>query len=55
MFNPIEASNNIRQNFIDYISTSLNFADSRYDKLFRDRLEESGVISRGPYFTSALL
>jgi hypothetical protein len=35
--------------FIDYINTSLHFADERYAKLFRDSLEESGVISKGPY------
>ena len=49
MFNPIDASNKIKQSFIDYISTSLHFADPKYDKLFRDRLEERGVISKGPY------
>jgi len=49
MFNPIEASNNIKRSFIDYITTSLHFADARYDKLFRERLDEHGVISKGPY------
>ncbi|MCL1878952.1 MAG: DEAD/DEAH box helicase [Defluviitaleaceae bacterium] len=49
MFNPIDASSKIKRSFVDYITTSLHFADSRYDKLFRERLEESGVISKGPY------
>lgn len=49
MFNPAEASDKIKEEFIDYISTSFSIADEEYFNLFRSRLQESGVISKGPY------
>ena len=48
MFNPAEASNRIKEEFIDYISTSFSIADDEYDTLFRQRLNEAGTISKGP-------
>ena len=48
MFNPADASNRIKEEFIDYISTSFSVADQEYDKLFKEKLNQHGVISRGP-------
>ena len=48
MFNPAEASKNIKDEFIDYIATSFSLSDSEYEKLFRDALNKNGTISRGP-------
>jgi len=49
MFNPIEASNNIKQSFVDYISTSFSIADPHYQQLFREALMKDEVISKGPF------
>ena len=49
MFNPIEASNSIKQSYIDYISTTLHISDEHYRKLFREELCRNGVIAKGPY------
>ena len=49
MFNPIIASDNIKQSYIDYISTTLSIADQQYHQLFRDTLQKDGIISKGPY------
>ena len=49
MFNPIEASENIRESFIDYITTSFSFADPVYSKKFRKALQQPDVIAKGPY------
>ena len=49
MFNPIEASSNIKQSFIDYISTSFSIADPHYARLFRDALTKDGMVGKGPY------
>ena len=48
MFNPAEASNRIKEEFIDYISTTFSIADKKYDELFREKLSGHGVISKGP-------
>ena len=37
MFNPADASNRIKEEFIDYISTSFSVADQEYDKLFKEK------------------
>ena len=34
MFDPIQASNNIRDEFISYISTSFHLADREYARQF---------------------
>ncbi len=48
MFNPADASNRIKEEFIDYISTSFSIADKEYDDLFKEKLNKQGVISKGP-------
>lgn len=47
MFNPVKASKNIREEFIDYISTSFSFADSDLRKQFINQLE--ATIDNGPW------
>lgn len=49
MFNPIEASNNIKSSFIDYISTRFSIADPYYQRLFREALKKDGTIGKGPF------
>ncbi len=49
MFNPIKASDNIKQSFVDYISTSFSIADSHYQWSFRNALLKDGVIGKGPF------
>lgn len=49
MFNPAEASDRIKEEFIDYISTSFSIADKEYSQLFRKALDIPGVISKGPF------
>ena len=48
MFNPADASSRIKEEFIDYISTSFSIADQEYDGLFKEKLNKPGVISKGP-------
>lgn len=48
MFNPAKASEKIRDEFIDYVSTSFAIADKDYNAAFIARLKEHGVISQGP-------
>lgn len=49
MFDPIEASNNIRDEYISYISTSFHLADREYARQFTDALGKEGAVSKGPY------
>jgi len=49
MFNPIEASNNIKRSFVDYISTTFSIADQQYKCLFREELLKENTISKGPF------
>ncbi|NLO33381.1 MAG: DEAD/DEAH box helicase, partial [Candidatus Hydrogenedentes bacterium] len=49
MFNPIEASDNIKRSFVDYINTSFSIADTHYQSLFRNALLKDGVIGKGPF------
>lgn len=47
MFNPIQASKNIKEEFISYISTSFMFADKNLQQQFIKELNE--IISNGPW------
>ncbi len=49
MFNPIKASENIKQTCKDYLVSSFGIADKEYNELFKNELEKEGVISKGPY------
>ena len=49
MFDPIQASNNIRDEFISYISTSFHLADREYARQFLDALGKENAVSKGPY------
>ena len=48
-FNPIIASQNLKDGFIDYIATTFDIADKDYAEKFRKELQADGSISRGPY------
>ena len=48
MFNPAKASQAIKNEFIDYISTSFSIADGDYNDVFLKKLHDYGVISKGP-------
>lgn len=47
MFNPVKASKNIKEEFIDYISTSFSFADANLRQQFLKELEKT--IDNGPW------
>lgn len=49
MFNPIEASENIKEEFTSYIATSFHLSDADYAKQFKDALDKEGAIAKGPY------
>ncbi|MSS11527.1 DEAD/DEAH box helicase [Clostridium sp. WB02_MRS01] len=49
MFSPISASENIKDEFISYISTLFHISDKEYARQFLAALEEDGAISKGPY------
>ena len=49
MFSPIKASQNIKDEFSGYISTSFHLADKDYAKQFTQALLEEGAIAKGPY------
>ena len=48
-FDPIGASENLKQSFIDYIATSFDIADPYYAKKLREELEKDGFVAKGPY------
>ncbi len=48
-FNPIIASQNIKDGFIDYIATTFDIADKDYAEKFRKELQVNGNVARGPY------
>ena len=48
-FDPILASDNIKQSYVDYITTSFDLADKDYAKELRAQLEQEGFIAKGPY------
>lgn len=49
MFDPIKASANIKQSYIDYISTTFHFANPHYQRQLLAALDKSGEIAKGPY------
>jgi len=49
MFNPIEASDSIKQTYIDYITTTFPIGDVHYRDLLRNALDSYGTIAKGPY------
>ena len=49
MFNPINASKHIQEDFKGYIRTTYQFDDPEYAQLFSEALDEDGRIAKGPY------
>lgn len=49
MFNPINASDNIKKEFIGYISTLFHISDKEYETQFNLQLSRDGAITKGPY------
>lgn len=49
MFSPISASENIKDEFIGYISTLFHISDKEYASQFVAALREEGAITKGPY------
>ena len=49
MFNPILASDNIKESFVDYVTTSFDFQDETYARELRAELEKPGMVAKGPY------
>ena len=49
MFSPITAADNIKDEFIGYISTLFHISDKDYAAQFAAALREEGAIAKGPY------
>lgn len=49
MFNPIAASENIKNEFVSYVSTSFHIADRDYAQAFCTQLNKKGMVAKGPY------
>lgn len=49
MFSPIIASENIKNEFIGYISTRLHLSDKDYARQFLAALQEESVVAHGPF------
>ena len=49
MFNPITAADNIKDEFIGYISTLFHISDKDYAAQFQEALRQDGAVSKGPY------
>ena len=49
MFSPITAAENIKEEFIGYISTLFHLSDKDYAAQFAASLQEEGAIAKGPY------
>ena len=49
MFNPIIASEKIKQSFVDYITTVFGIDDKVYMQALRDELRRENTIAKGPY------
>ena len=49
IFNPIVTSDNIKDGFVDYITTAFKIGDDLYAKQLKNELEKDGFIAKGPY------
>lgn len=49
MFSPITATDNIKDEFIGYISTLFHISDKDYAEQFAAALREEGTVAKGPY------
>ena len=49
MFDPIKASQEIKNSYIDYVTTAFDLADPTYAGQFRRALQEEGMVAKGPY------
>ena len=49
MFNPIQAAENIKTSYIDYITTTFDMADKDYAAELRKALQQEGMVAKGPY------
>ena len=49
MFNPISAAENIKEEYIGYISTLFHISDRDYARQFQAALNEAGAVTKGPY------
>ena len=49
MFNSINTANEIKNSYIDYITTTFNISDKDYAEQFKNELEKDGMVSKGPY------
>ncbi len=49
MFDPIQASDNITDEFVSYLSTSFHLADQEYAHQFETALKKENAIAKGPY------
>ncbi len=47
MFNPVKASKNIKDEFVNYIETSFSFADKKLREQFKEEL--NSIIANGPF------
>lgn len=48
-FDPLKASESIKESFVDYITTSFNIADSTYRDKLKQELLKGDYISKGPF------
>ena len=49
MFNPVKAAEEIKDSYIDYITTAFNMADPEYEQEFRRELKREGMVAKGPF------
>lgn len=49
MFDPIKASQEIKESYIDYITTTFHMADPEYEREFRSELQKEGMVAKGPF------
>lgn len=49
MFDPIKASKEIKDSYIDYITTTFDMADTDYEREFRKELQTDGMVASGPF------
>ena len=49
MFDPIKAAEELKESYIDYITTTFDMADADYHRAFREELRKPGMIAKGPF------